>query len=77
MEFHKHLHGCQDFGNQGKPGKVRELEIGLEIRENLEKSRNFFICPKKFLLCNSLHVIPFMHCLITELQNLTFMPCNP
>ena len=40
MEFHKHLHGCQDFGNQGKPGKVRELEIGLEIRENLEKSGN-------------------------------------
>ena len=48
MEFHKHLHGCQDFGNQGKPGKVRELEIGLEIRENLEKSGiSFLFAPKK------------------------------
>ena len=47
MEFHKHLHGCQDSGNQGKPGKVRELEIGLEIRENLEKSGNFFYLPPK------------------------------
>ena len=42
MEFHKHLHGYQDFGNQGKPGKVRELEIGLEIREKPGKVKEFF-----------------------------------